>query len=127
MMEVCGAQRYLRPIPIDAEFTWEERRSMRRAAGCEGSSRRDRVYDYTLHGFDSLLGVLRKSDPITAARKASLLWGALVDLQEGRAEDSPSLVPTNGSMSTRRAAPSTRHSSEPSTELNGFRIPIAVW
>ena len=84
MMEVCGAQRYLRPIPIDAEFTWEERRSMRRAAGCEGSSRRDRVYDYTLHGFDSLLGVLRKSDPITAARKASLLWGALVDLQEGR-------------------------------------------
>ena len=39
LLEACGATRYLQPIPVEPDLTWEQRRDMRRAAGCEISSR----------------------------------------------------------------------------------------
>jgi Domain of unknown function (DUF3883) len=84
LLEACGAQRYLQPVAVEPSFSWEERRSMRKAAGCENSSRGDTIHDYTLRGLDQWLLVLWKLDAGAASRKAALLWDALGDVEDRR-------------------------------------------
>src|SRR5206468_4403234 len=45
LLEACGASRYLEPIGVNSTFSYEERREMRRTAGCEGSSRGETIED----------------------------------------------------------------------------------
>ena len=84
LLEACGAQRYLQPIVVEPSFTWEECRTMRKAAGCESSSRQETLQDYTLRGLDLLLLSLWGLDGGAAARRAALLWDALGDVVDRR-------------------------------------------
>lgn len=84
LLEACGATRYLQPVPVQPQFSWEERREMRRKGGCEDSSRGETFEDYDLRGLDKLLATFRTLDPANAAKKAALLWEALTDLEDRR-------------------------------------------
>lgn len=84
LLEACGATRYLLPVPIQPEFTWEERREMRRKGGSEDYSRSDPIEDYDLRGLEKLLVMLPTLDAASAATKAALLWEALSDLEDRR-------------------------------------------
>ena len=84
LLEASGATRYLQPVSIKPEFTWEECQEMRRSAGCENSSRGETFDDWTLRGLDELLATLPTCDAAKAAKKAELLWEALRDMEERR-------------------------------------------
>lgn len=84
LLEACGATRYLQPVLVEANFTPEECREMRRAARLEDSTGGERFEDVTLRGLDQLLGVLSKLDAETQANKARWLWEALGDLENRR-------------------------------------------
>ncbi len=84
LLDLCGATRYLQPIRVEPNFTWEQRREMRRVAGCESSSREETIDDYSLRGLDALLAALPGLSAAMAARKAALLWEALGDVQDRR-------------------------------------------
>jgi len=81
LLEACGATRYLQPVRVE-DFTWEQRREMRVAAGCKNLGRHETLEDYTLRGLDWLLGAMPNFDIETRARKAELLWQALADMQD---------------------------------------------
>lgn len=84
LLEACGATRYLLPVPSQPQFTWEERRQMRRKGGCEDSSRGESIEDYDLRGLAQLLVMLPTLDPASAAKKTALLWEVLSDLGDRR-------------------------------------------
>lgn len=84
LLEACGATRYLQPVSIAAAFTWEQRREMRVAAGCESSSGGETLEDYTLRGLGELLAAFPGFDLETKKRKAALLWEALSDVEDRR-------------------------------------------
>ena len=84
LLEACGATRYLQPIRVEPNFTWEQSREMRRVAGCENSSRGETIDDYSLRGLDALLDALPTLAASTAAKKAALLWEALADVEDRR-------------------------------------------
>lgn len=81
LLEACGAARYLKPVPVAPEFTWEEKKEMRRQGGEERTSgRSDRLEDWTLEGLDQLLSALPRFEAEVAATKAKVLWEALGDV-----------------------------------------------
>ena len=84
LLEACGGTRYLQPIEHDSQFNWQEKSEMRREAGCENSTRDEVIEDYTLRGLTELLELLPYLDLETAARKASLLWEALIYVEDRR-------------------------------------------
>ena len=82
LLEVCGAVRYLRPMP-DATLPWERRATLRAEAGHPGSSgRNDVISDWTLQGIDEFLDALPNAED--GAEKARLLWIELGHLEERR-------------------------------------------
>ena len=84
LLEACGASRYLEPIGVDSTFSYEEQREMRRAAGCESSSRTETIEDRTLRGLSELLTRLSRFDHDDRLKKARLLWEALGDVEDRR-------------------------------------------
>jgi len=84
LLEACGAARYLQAIPAKPRFDWEQRRDMRRAAGCESMSSEGKIDDYALRGLDQVLAMLPTLDPQARAIKARLLWEALKDVEDRR-------------------------------------------
>ncbi len=84
LLEACGAPRSLQPVPVEPDFTWEQRREMRVAAGCVNSSGSETLEDYTLRGLDLLLGAMPMFNVETRAKRAALLWEALTDLETRR-------------------------------------------
>jgi hypothetical protein len=83
-LEACGASRCLQPISVYPEFTWEQRRALRIAGGCESSSGSEWFTDYSLRGLDQLLAALGELDYHAQVNKASLLWEALGELEDRR-------------------------------------------
>jgi hypothetical protein len=87
LLEACGAARYLKPVAVEPDFTWEELREMRRTAGHEDTSGiNDRFEDWTLVGIDSLLAVLPTLPADEARKKAEVLWEALGDVETRRVQ-----------------------------------------
>ncbi len=84
LLEACGASRYLQPVRVRADLTGEQKREMRRVAGCENYTYEEGAEDQALRGVDSLLRALPKLDAETRARKAALLWEALGDVEDRR-------------------------------------------
>lgn len=83
MLEACGAARNLQTIAVRHTFTDEEKREMRRKAGCENSTWEGQFNDRTLRGLSGLLLQLPELCPDARKEKAKLLWEALTNL-EGR-------------------------------------------
>lgn len=82
LLEACGASRYLKPVSVEPDFTWDERREMRRKAGHEVSSGiNDRFQDWSLVGIDLLLAAIRTLPVNLVHRKAEALWDALRDVE----------------------------------------------
>jgi hypothetical protein len=84
LLEACGATRYLRPVPIEPQFTGEQRRQMRIAAGCESMSWQEPLEDSTLNGLDSLFQHLAALEPDARRTRSALLWEALGELEDRR-------------------------------------------
>lgn len=84
LLEACGATRYLQPIPFDPQFTWEEKKEMRRKGGCEDCTYDRGIEDFTLRGLEELLAVLPSLDDTEAGKKAGLVWEALRDVEDRR-------------------------------------------
>lgn len=84
LLEACGATRYLQPTPVTPNFTWEQRRDMRIAAGCESSSGGDTFQDNNLRGLDKLLTIFPGLDKAAQAKKAALIWEAIGDVESRR-------------------------------------------
>jgi hypothetical protein len=83
LLQACGASRYLQRIEMEPSFTSQERREMRRQAGCESSSRGETIRDYALVGFYELMLALQSGDREVVSGKAALLWEALGDVERG--------------------------------------------
>lgn len=87
LLEDCGAARYLKPIPVDPGFSWEQRLELRRQAGHEQTSgQNDRLEDWSLVGFDRLLAAIPTLSAESAAAKAKTLWEALGDVETRRGQ-----------------------------------------
>lgn len=85
LLEACGALRYLRPLEAPNALSPVELQELRRLAGHEETSGiNDRVVDWSLQGFESLLQVLPTLTPAEATQRAKLLWESLGDLEERR-------------------------------------------
>jgi hypothetical protein len=84
LLEACGATRYLRPVSKTPDFTWEQLREMRIAAGCESMSSAEPPEDHSLYGLDGLLKLLPELDESARGARAELLWEALADLEDRR-------------------------------------------
>jgi hypothetical protein len=84
LLDGCGATRYLQPIPVAADLSWEQRSEIRRNAGLERSSWERPILDATLRGLDMLLNKLPQLDLKVQRHKAAQLWDALADLESRR-------------------------------------------
>jgi len=84
LLEACGATRYLQPVPVNTEFSWQERLEMRRRGGCVDSTGDYPIEDFTLRGLDNFLETLPKIGSEARAKKASLLWEELQNLEDRR-------------------------------------------
>jgi hypothetical protein len=84
LLEACGATRYLQPVAATTEFSWQERREMRVRGGCADSTYEYPIEDFTLRGLDKLLETLPKIGLEEQAKKASLLWEELRNLEDRR-------------------------------------------
>lgn len=84
LLEACGVTRYLRPVSVTPDFTWQQLREMRVAAGCENITYAGSLEDHTLNGLDAVLRQLPSLAPDTRKKRAALLWEALDDLQDRR-------------------------------------------
>jgi hypothetical protein len=87
LLETCGASRYLKPTSVHPDFTWEQRREMRRRAGHEESSGiKDRFDDWSLTDFDRLVAALPGLPADLAIKKVKALWDALGDVETRRGQ-----------------------------------------
>ena len=77
LLKKSGATSCLKPVIFEPDISWEVRRRMRRG---EGSTRSERVVDWTLMGLDGLLKQLQPLSQELRRQKASLLWEALIEL-----------------------------------------------
>jgi len=83
LLEACGATRYLQPTPVKTALSWEERSEIRRNAGLERSSW-ETITDGTLRGLDAILEFLPQLDSESRRQRSTLLWEALIDLENRR-------------------------------------------
>lgn len=82
LLKSLGASDALRRISHDAKFTWQEKREMRKMAGCVDVSGSEKVNDYTLIGLDALLATLPELTKVERLSKAKLLWESLCELAD---------------------------------------------
>lgn len=82
LLEECGAARYLEPVRVESDLSWEQLRDIRRNAGLESYRSRDTtISDWTLRGLDALLALLPQLDFGERRHRAALFWDALADLE----------------------------------------------
>lgn len=84
LLEACGATRYLLPVPVYSQLSWQEKTDIRRNAGLERSTWQRPISDVSLRGLDALLSLLPKLDPLGRKKRAALLWEALADVDSRR-------------------------------------------
>lgn len=84
LLEVCGVTRYLQPIPVKSDLSWEQRMGIRRSAGLERCTWENPISDVTLRGLDALLAVIPQLEPQGRRYKATLLWEAIADVESRR-------------------------------------------
>lgn len=84
LLEACGAARSLLPVSVDPELTWQQKHELRVAGGCESSSGGERITDFGVRGLTEVLAFIPSLEPEARARKAALLWEALVELEDRR-------------------------------------------
>ncbi len=82
LLEAAGSERYLKPVPVDREFTYDELYDMRKEAGAAKSSGGESIKDYTLRGIDELLSMLPRLPQEQYIKKSGLLWEALNEFEE---------------------------------------------
>jgi hypothetical protein len=81
LLVACGASRSLRTIKDDSQLTWENRRNLRLANGCEYSSGGESVIDYSLLGLKELLATQTSLGHEERKKKAEYLWEALGEVE----------------------------------------------
>jgi hypothetical protein len=86
LLEACGATRYIYPTEAVANLSESEKYDLRRDAGCADATFELPLDDYSLSGLDPLLRQLPTLDISTRARKAELLWEALIELVDRRGQ-----------------------------------------
>lgn len=85
LLEACGALRYPRPVEAPNALTREERHALRQQTGHEETSGiNDRIVDWVLQGFDTLVELLPNLTPEQRAERVRLIWESLGDLEERR-------------------------------------------
>ena len=84
LLEACGATRYLQPVPVECQLSWEQRTEIRRNTGLERSTWERPIVDVTLRGLEPLLSLLPKLEPLERKQRAALLWDALSDVESRR-------------------------------------------
>lgn len=83
LLERSGAARYLRPIEIDCDLSWEQLGEIRREEGLEPSTW-ETIEDTGIHGLDALLERLPTLGAVERGTRAANLWDALSDLHDRR-------------------------------------------
>lgn len=84
LLEACGAARSLLPVNVDPALTWQQKHDLRVASGCESTSGGERINDYGVRGLTEVLELLPLLEPDARAKRAALLWDALVELEDRR-------------------------------------------
>ena len=84
LLEASGATRYLQPIAVKCNLSWDEKTELRRVAGLERVRWERDISDATLRGLDALLALIQKLPPSEQRNRASLLWQALGDVEDRR-------------------------------------------
>jgi len=85
LLEACGALRYPRPVESPSALMKDERLALRRQTGHEETSGiNDRIVDWSLQGFDTLIALLPKLTANERIERARLIWESLGDLEERR-------------------------------------------
>jgi len=82
LLEAAGSERYLKLVPVDRKFTYDELYDMRKEAGAAKSSGGESIKDYTLRGIDELLSMLPRLPQEQYIKKSGLLWEALNEVEE---------------------------------------------
>lgn len=84
LLEACGAARSLLPVSVAPQLTSEQKRELRAAGGCESTSGNESLIDFNVRGLDQLLELLPALKAEVRRRRATLLWEALVELEDRR-------------------------------------------
>ncbi|MGE3992655.1 sacsin N-terminal ATP-binding-like domain-containing protein [Pseudorhodoplanes sp.] len=84
LLEACGATRYIVPCEPETTLSETEKVELRQAAGYVRSTGDYALEDYDIAGLDPLLEQLPTLDHSARAKKAELLWEALIELLDRR-------------------------------------------
>jgi len=82
LLRACGAAEHLIPVSVEATFSEEELREMRRRAGSENNTSTPSIADQTLRGLDAILKALPTLTSPKAAALSRQLWEALSNVGE---------------------------------------------
>jgi hypothetical protein len=82
LLEACGAQRYLQPIPVKASLSANEKMELRRAEGLLRFTWEHSISDVTLRGLEPLLSFIGKLEASEQRKRTTLLWQALNDVED---------------------------------------------
>ncbi len=83
LLERSGAARYLRPVKVDCDLSWQRLGEIRRDEGLERSTW-ETIEDMGILGLDALLERLPTLETLERTRRAATLWEALGDLHDRR-------------------------------------------
>lgn len=86
LLEACGATRYIFPIEVNSELSWDEKHKLRIRGGCVDMTYEGPINDYDLRGLQGLLAQLPALSRKARVAKARLLWESLIELQDRRGQ-----------------------------------------
>lgn len=86
LLEACGATRYIYPTDAKSNLSATEKYELRRDAGYVNATYDISIEDYNLAGLDFLLRQFSTLDNAAKAKKAELLWEALIELLDRRGQ-----------------------------------------
>jgi hypothetical protein len=86
LLEACGATRYIYPTEVASTLSENEKRDLRRDAGHVKATYEYPIEDYDLVGLEQLLNQLLTLEAPIKAKKAELLWEALIELLDRRGQ-----------------------------------------
>lgn len=86
LLEACGAARYIYPVEVKSDLSDVEKYKLRLAKGYVNATQESPLEDYGLRGLTGLLDQLPTLTKEARAKKARLLWEALIELQDRRGQ-----------------------------------------